>query len=391
MNLHHTLRSLLPLGLALALSACALGPLRSEPPVRSLFDDAAFVPPTEAIDASSVLAFTPAMRAYFTDHVQPRIRYQGERTALLDALYHRDALKLRYDTDLTRTASGAFDARAGNCLSLVLMTAAFAREAGLPVQFQSVRMDDALERSGDLLLFVGHVNIALGAVTHGVRLADMLPDWTTVDFLPSADLHRQRHTPITEQRVLAMYMNNRAAETLALGRVNDAYWWAREALQQDPAFQNAHNTLGVIYLRHGQPQRAEQAMRRALDLAPDDPHTLGNLALALRQQGRVDEAQAMSLRQAALQKDSPFGRYELGQQALSQGDLPVARAHFEWAVQRQRDNHEFHLALAQVLALQGDVPGAERELGLARDNSSTQRLQSLYAGKLQRLRDLAVH
>jgi hypothetical protein len=42
------------------------------------------------------------------------------------------------------------------------MTAAFARHLGVPVRFQSVRVDQSFTRSGALVLAAGHVNLALG-------------------------------------------------------------------------------------------------------------------------------------------------------------------------------------------------------------------------------------
>ena len=56
---------------------------------------------------------------------------------------------------------------------------------------------------------------------------------------------------IEEKTILAMYMNNRAAESLAGGRIDDAYWFARAAVLQDPDFMTPYNTLGVVYQRHG--------------------------------------------------------------------------------------------------------------------------------------------
>ena len=55
-----------------------------------------------------------------------------------------------------------------------------------------------------------------------------------------------------------MYMSNRAAESLTRNRVDDAYWFARAAISQDPHFLTAYNTLGVVYKRHGNLQEAVQ-------------------------------------------------------------------------------------------------------------------------------------
>ena len=375
---------------SLLLGACALPP-RMSAAVEPLFDDAAFAAPSVSIDAQSVLAMSPPMLAHLRDSIQPKLRGQSAHLGLVDALYTRNGLKLEYDGEMTRTAAEAFEARAGNCLSLVLMTAAFAREMGLPVRFQSVQAGETWSRDGDLLLFVGHVNIALGRSARGLRFADLLADWVTVDFLPTADLQRQRAWPIEEARVIAMYMNNKSAEGLAHGRLADAYWWARAAITQDRDFSNAYNTLGVVYLRHGQAQRAEAAFRVALELEADNPHTMSNLVQALQGLGRSAEAQAVALQLQRIQPSTPFGFFELGQQAMRQGDYALARKHFEQAARRGGEYHEFHFGLAQALVKLGEFDAAAKQLELAREASTTRRLQAIYAGKLERLRGQMLH
>ena len=63
--------------------------------------------------------------------------------------------------EMTRNAAQAFAARSGNCLSLVIMTAAFAKELGLTVAYQKVFVDDTWARTGDIYLSIGHVNVTL--------------------------------------------------------------------------------------------------------------------------------------------------------------------------------------------------------------------------------------
>ena len=376
-------------GSAMVLSACALSPPLTEP-IETYFDDAAFTAPTQPIDPAQVLAISPAMRAHLHNLIAPKLRWQSAHTGLIDALYTQNNLKLEYDSETTRNAAEAFEARAGNCLSLVLMTAAFAKEMGLPVRFQSVQAGETWGREGDLLLFVGHVNIAIGRSAKGLRTADMLADWVTVDFLPSADLQRQRSWPIDEARILAMYMNNRAAESLARGAIDDAYAWTRAALAQDRNFSNAWNTLGVVYLRHAQAGRAEAALKQALRIEPDNPHTLSNRVLALRGLGRNDEAQQLAAELQRLQPSTPFASLELGQLAMRRGDYVLARRHFEQAVKDGGDYHEFHFALAQALLKLGHAEAATAQLQQAQATSGSKRLQAVYAGKLERLRGALV-
>ena len=374
---------------ALTLAGCASAPIPAADQT-VLFNDAAFAAPSQRIAADDAMTMSPAMRAHLTNTILPKLRHQPAHSGLVDALYTREGLKLEYDAEITRNAAQAFEAKAGNCLSLVLMTAAFAKEMGLPVRFQSVYAGEIWGRDGDLLLFVGHVNIAIGRTPRGLRMADMLADWLTVDFLPTADLQRQRAAPIEEARVVAMYMNNRAAESLARGQLADAYWWVRGAVDQDRSFSNAWNTLGVVYLRHGQAARAEAALRWALQQDSNNPHTMSNLVLALRQQGRAEEAGQLALQLERIQPSTPFGFLELGQRAMRDGDFALARQHFQRAVNSGGDYHEFHFWLAQSLLKLGQGEAAARQLKLAQEASGSKRLQAMYAGKLERLREALV-
>ncbi len=102
---------------------------------------------------------------------------------LIDALYRKDELLLEYDAVVTRAAAQAFEARSGNCLALVMMTSAFAREIGLSVRCQSVPGDDSWDRSGDVVVSVGHVNLTLSdrPPQNGIGLFDT--GQLTIDFV----------------------------------------------------------------------------------------------------------------------------------------------------------------------------------------------------------------
>ena len=79
-----------------------------------------------------------------------------------------------------------------------------------------------------------------------------------------------------------MYMNNRAVEALARGDVDDAYWWAREAIVQSPSFLAAYNTLGVVYRRHGNAREAEAVLRFVLEREPANTQAMSNLVRGAR-------------------------------------------------------------------------------------------------------------
>ena len=216
----------------LSVSGCTTVPVG--PPPQHLFDDSLFAAPSEEVKADSVFAVSDAMKHYVDVEITYQLRAKGPQRGLLEALYSKNQLKLEYDSVRTRNASEAFEARSGNCLSLVIMTAALAKHLGLPVRYQSVYVDSTWTRSGNLYFSSGHVNLALEHRATDARFGVDTDRAWTVDFLPPEDVRGQRSRAITEATVIAMYMNNRAAEALAQGQLDNAYGWAREAVRQSP-------------------------------------------------------------------------------------------------------------------------------------------------------------
>ena len=324
--------------IALLASVLLLGCAAVEPAppavTEAVFHDVLFVPPAVQPDARELFAVTPAMKRYLADRIEPRVRRQGAQRGLLDALYTQGELRLEYDAARTRTAAEAFDARRGNCLSLVLMTAAFAREMGLAVRFHEVLGTPVVERDGELTFVVGHVNLALGESLRDARTSAAHEQWLVVDFLPGQDLQRQHRRAIDERRIAAMFMNNRAAEELARGRVDEAYWWLRGAHAQDPGFANLYNTLGVVYRRHGELALAEQALQLAQAMDPDNEHVAGNLA---------------SLRQSTLAQH----HHRLAVDAATRGDLADARRHLQQAASFSPDEAQRSRYAAKLRSLKG--------------------------------------
>ena len=368
----------------LLVAGCATTP----PPPRpeGVFGDHLFRAPAARISAAEVFAVSGEMRAYVDAEIAPQVRTKGRQQALVDALYRKSGLRLEYDSAATRNAAQAFEARAGNCLSLVIMTAAFAKELGLPVEYQRVLVEDTWSRSGDIYLVAGHVNLTLGRriADGGVWRRD--GDLLTIDFLPPRELRGLRTQGLAEATVVAMYMNNRAVEALAQGQLDDAYWWAREAIVQDPGFLSAYNTLGAVYQRRGHAQEAERVFAQVLARDPRNTQVMSNLVVALDDLGRTDEARALSRRLAELDPVPPFSYFNRGRAAMTAGDVRTARELFAKEVARAPYYHEFHYWLAVAEAALGEVESARVHLALAMENSTTRGDHDLYAAKLERIK-----
>jgi Flp pilus assembly protein TadD len=369
------------------LAACASVP---PPPVPvHLFHDTLFTAPAQPLRADAIFAMSDEMKHYADIEIAGQLRTKGLQRGLIDALYSKHQLKLEYDAERTRNASEAFEARVGNCLSLVIMTAAFAKHLGLQVNYQSVYTDETWTRNADTYFASGHVNVTLGPRWIDAAARGSLPTWT-IDFLPSEDLRGQRSREVSESTIVAMYMNNRAAESLAEGELNAAYAWVRAAIAHEPRFMSAYNTLGVIYLRHGHAELAEQVLAQVLQHDPSSTVAMTNMVRVLAVQGRAGESAALAKKLARLDPEPPFHFFDLGQAAMRSGDFPSARALFAKEVARAPYQHEFHFWLALAEFQMGHLEDARQQLTLALNNSTTRRNQQLYAAKLDHLKHLGM-
>jgi Flp pilus assembly protein TadD len=376
--------SWLCLSTLLLLGGCASAPPTPSP--EPLLHDAAFAPPAETIDPAQAFALSPRMKDFVQNELRPRLRAAGGRQrALVDLLSQRGRLRLDYDATVTRNAAEAFDSGTGNCLSLVLMTAALAKELNLNVTYNRAVLEQTWSRAGDYYFLNGHLNITLGRRLIDEQYRYDAEQWVMVDFLPARELVGLRTVMVDERTVVAMFLNNRAAEALARDEVDRAYWWARAALLHDTRFLPAYNTLGVVYLRHGRPVEAERVFRQVLQREPQHRQALANLSVALLRQGRAAEYAAVSRQLARLEDRPPFHYFNLGVQAMQEGRFLAAREHFARELQRDPDYHEFHFWAGVAAWRLGDEADARKHLDLALQNSITRDSRAIYAAKLDAL------
>ncbi len=381
----------LVLVLVLALLAgCASNPLENNlAQVRPLLHDELFPSAgNEPIAAGQVFALNAAMQRFADTEIAAVRGHKDGRRALMDALVARGQLRLDYDDGVTRTAAQAFEARAGNCLSLVIMTAAFAKYLDMPVRYQSVQVREQYSRSNELTLASGHINVVLSRGASSYLRDQPFASEMTVDFVPPESLRGTNVRVLSENTVLAMFMNNRAVETLTGGRPAAAYAWARETLRQDPAYLPGINTLAVVYLRNGRLLQAEAALRHVLARAPDDDAALTNLIVTLTRAGRSAEAEAVSRHLADVQPYPPFYFLDLGREALVAGDAKRARDLIARELRRQPYQHESHFWAAVADATLGDQRSAEKHMRQAIEHSGTPAEQARYSAKLAALRAL---
>ena len=158
----------------------------------------------------------------------------------------------------------------------------------------------------------------------------------------------------------------RAQSRLARGDGKGAREDLEEAVTRDNRLGPAQAQLAVMYEQSGEFDKAIARYRRLLELTPDKPLFLNNLAYALAvRKNSVEEALPLAEKANALGKGNPNIQDTLGWIYFLQGNKEKALPLLEEAVKQDPNNAEMNLHVAFVLEASDQVLAATQKLARA--------------------------
>lgn len=280
--------------------------------------------------------------------------------AVLDFIFDPDhGLAFEYRNHPTRTAAEAFEARNGNCLSLVNLYLALARSAGLDAFPVEVQDFETFYRQGQAVVRANHV-------VGGLMVTGMV---LTVDFLPDHPKTYRRIDRISDRRHAALHYNAVASEAMFSGDLDRAADLYREALRLEPGSAEAWNNYAVLAKRLGEPDTARRRFEHALEENPVFLPALNNLAAVYRDEGRTEEAEALEARALEQRAQSPYFLTEQAVRRIYRGQLDEAERLLRRARRIDGSIPEIHLALGRIALSRGNETAAARHFQDARQRS----------------------
>ncbi len=290
-----------------------------------------------------------------------------------------------YADNVTRTASETFNDREGNCLSLVVLTAALAEAVDVKVEFQDIGIPPIWDRQGGFYLVNGHINLKLLPQQKG-NVFNLSTRSIQIDFLPERAMQGYSIQRVNKSTVISMFYNNLAAESLVAGDYDRAYHLLKLALNEQSHFLPALNTLAVLYRYKGMNSEAEALYRYALSVSPEDMNALNNYAIMLAAQDRLEEWADVHKVMELARIRNPYYYYGRAQQAYIDRQYQDALAWYKRAIEKADYRHEFYFGLSRTYWMTGDEKRAQQNLqkalSLTKDEHNKQRYQS----KLQAMR-----
>lgn len=152
-----------------------------------------------------------------------------------------------------------------------------------------------------------------------------------------------------------------------LGESSEAITWYEDAVQRQPAYEQAWRAMAAEFEAKGDLKRAQETGEKASALFRPDTTTLTDLGSVYLKQGRLEDAKRVLHQALALDPELPNANVYLGMAAVSEGNFLSAESFFRRAIAIAPDMAEAHNDLAITLVRRGDYAEAAYELGKATD------------------------
>ncbi|MCG9729786.1 hypothetical protein L1D44_07980 [Shewanella sp. Isolate13] len=373
----------------LLISGCATKPVATSDDLSAYFHDRHFTASLDLPDTDDLFELPESAVHLLRREVIRSKNYQQQSSVMMhewlanyinasDGGFH-------YADNLTRSASDTFETREGNCLSLVVLTAALAKELGVKVEFQEVDIPPVWDRQGGFYLVNGHINLKLLPQNKG-NVFNISTQSIQVDFLPERAMQGYQKRRVSRSTVVSMFYNNIAAEALVEGDYDRAYGLLKLALEQHELFLPALNTLAVLYRYKGLDSQAEALYQYILRVEPEDMNALNNYAIMLSAQDRLEEWADVHKVMELARIRNPYYYYGMAQQAYFDREYQDALIWYKRAIAKADYRHEFYFGLSRTYWVTGDERRAEQSLKKALKLTTDEHNKRRYQSKLQAMR-----
>lgn len=305
-----------------------------------------------------VMEINDEMRAYLQRYV-PRSYPENTRAKVLaKMIFGKGALGMEYNASKTHTAWDAFRKSEGNCLAFSYLFTVLARERGLKVSFQEVKIPTQWSGGGDDLYHISrHVNVRIEMRNS----KDYIFDIDRINF--------KSHYPtwkISDKHAIALYYSNKGAEYMFASDFDNAFRYLVKALTLEARDAAIWSNLGVLYRMNGIYDYAEKAYFIALKYDGKQKSVLGNLSVLYEHIGEQEKAKYYSALIRKHQMENPYYRYSQALDAFEVGNYSVSLYHLKVAVKIQRFEYKFHDLLGNIYAKLGDETRANNSWGKAK-------------------------
>lgn len=271
----------------------------------------------------------------------------------------------------------------GNCMSLAVITGAFAEVVGLEYSFREITTLPIFDKQNNLILSSSHVQSILydeGFLPEDGFIYISKPS-IVIDYFPDSDNRVGRK--VSKSSFISMYYKNIAADALINNQLSEAFNLAEKSYQYDSSNIAVINLLGVIHRRAGDNISAENIYKAGMKVDSSNLALLSNYMVLLKSEQRFVEADRIEQKLDLLDDPNP---YQWLEQAYTAKNNRKAALYFQKALKKAPYLHQAYMGLYQIHLAEGKKLQAKQMLSKALEWSYEAEERKLYKYKLYSLR-----
>jgi tetratricopeptide (TPR) repeat protein len=333
-----------------------------------------------------IFALDDQMRLMVKEKLMTERDIRKRSMRLLKHLFDQNNVALAYKSTANISAIDAYHSQKANCLSLTILAYTLAKEAGLDVDFQNVKVPEYWVRNGSYNMLTGHVNLVItkpksphAQVVFGNKIL-------TIDFDPFVNKKSFPKVIISQSYILSMFYSNKGAQALVNKEYNKAYAYLRASTKTAPNFSPAWANLGILYRMNGHLETAKKSYRHAIDINPDNYTAMSNLSLLL--DGKVNRKELTNIRLIlkSQREKNPYYYALLADEAFYLKNYKQSLNYYRKAIKINRHVHEFYFGLAKVYYAMDENKKAQKAIAKAITYNRINSIDVTYIAKLNFLK-----
>lgn len=381
-------RSCLTTFLVVFISACSSSSQTPEPK-KAFFNialnyDLFDATPQQISMSDDIFYLTTEQRIEILAQVNKRIALGKPRHKALSSVLQLRMGSFTYYGE-TYSAEEAMRLNKGNCMSLAVLTGAFAEVIGLEYSFREINTLPIFDKQNNLILSSSHVQSILydeSFIAEDNVIYITKPS-IVIDYFPDSDNRMGKQ--VSKASFISMYYKNLAADALINNQLPEAFNLAEKSYQYDKTNTAVINLLGVIHRRAGDNISAENIYKAGMSLDSSNLTLLSNYMVLLKSEQRFDEADRIEQALELLDDPNP---YQWLEQAYAAKNNQKAVLYFKKALKKAPYLHQAYLGLYQIHLAEGKTLKAKQMLTKALEWSYEAEERKLYKYKLYSLRSL---
>lgn len=314
---------------------------------------------------------------------------QGKRADKIIADYLEYSVSnFTYDGK-TFTATEALNQQHGNCVSLAILTQAYANLAGLETSFREVSTYPIFKKEQDLVLVSSHFNTKLFAPKIETESQETDKNWiqilragTVVDYFPEQSTIYLGNAKYPS--LVAKFYANLATEALLKEDFNLSYSFTKEAFKFTPHNPELINLLAILHRRAGDTDTAKKLFEFALKYEMVSSNLIASYKYLADKLGdkKLEQRLETKLEKSA---KTPFDYLQVAIKATKKEQFSKAKQILNAIIKHYPYLPEPHFELAKVHYLQNRHDLAKIALEEAIKMSDSQEKTGMYEAKLKSL------